>query len=93
MKRSEFLRLSLLASIGLAIAPSIALPQLPKLPEKKFYIMKVSAELMRMPDAWERELKLIIKDVETRGNIVEHQIGWMDDDFARNLYTIQFTIE
>lgn len=92
MKRSTFLRLTLMAAVGLAVAPVLEFPQLPKLREKKFYIFKVSKDFLKNP-LCDTFIEMHIKDFGIKGNIVEQSIGFMDDDFARNLYTIKLTVE
>jgi len=93
MKRGEFLRRSLLATVGLAILPIPEIfPQRPKLKQPAAYCFKVNKEMLSNKKHFNAILNDIIKTLETEGRIISYEIGFIDDDFARNLYTVRIEL-
>lgn len=89
MKRGEFVRLSLLAAIGLAVAPAINLaPKLPPLKQAYYVSFKVSKELLNDKDMFEIILNEQIKEIKGKGNLVETRIGYDSDDFIKDVMTV-----
>lgn len=89
MKRGEFVRLSLLAAIGLAVAPAIDLaPKLPALKQTYIARFKVSHELLEDKEMFNIFLDERIKSIKGKGNLVSTQIGFEGDDFIKNIMTV-----
>jgi len=89
MKRSEFLRRSLLATVGLAILPIPEIfPQCPKLKQRIVYSFKMSGETLLDKKLFDEIINDRIKTLETKGHIESYEIGFMKDDFAKGLYTV-----
>jgi hypothetical protein len=96
MKRSEFVRLSILAAIGIAAAPALELaPKLPQLPAKcpRWVWLKVTDELLLDKEMFEHELNRVIGKFGGRGNLKNIDIGFHADDFVQNLKTVMLTFE
>lgn len=89
MKRSDFIRLSILAAIGIAAAPAISLaPKLPPLKQTFYCHFKVSRDLLDDRDMFEVLLNEHIKEINGKGNLIETAIGYEDDDFIKDLMTV-----
>ena len=86
MKRSEFLRLSLLALVGsgLRLSPQPIPISTPKI---KVFYFKVSAEMLSDSVAFETLYNDLIKRY-CRGTLISKEIGYESDDFAKNLFTV-----
>jgi hypothetical protein len=100
MKRSEFLHTAILAAITVPLAPKL-LTEEPKMvwrelvPARTFggnslytkdrIVFKVSGEMLKDEQAFE----YITKDIELTRKIKSLEVGHMDDDFCKNLYTVK----
>lgn len=90
MKRGEFIRLSILAALGVAVAPAIKLAEkLPPLPQKKVFAFKVSNELLQDKEIFDVVLNEQIKSLDGNGNLKELAIGFDGDDFIKNIHTVK----
>jgi len=92
MKRNEFIRLSILASLGLAAAPAIKLVEkLPPLKTRQFVMLKVTHELVNNREMFNEAIRHLVKG--GGGNLVNMDIGYMNDDFVKNLFTVRLELE
>lgn len=89
MKRIEFLRTALLGAIAIAAIPStvFAEAEIPKLRQVKY--LKVTKNLLEDKEEFNKALKEVCKGKE----IAKMDIGWMNDDFVKDLYTVVVTFK
>lgn len=93
MKRGEFIRLSILAAVGVAIAPSIKLVEkLPALKQKQVFVFKVSNELLSDKETFNVILDEHLKRIRKHGNVSSINVGYDGDDFIKNIHTVRLTI-
>lgn len=93
MKRSEFLRRSLLATVGLALLPVPEIfPQRPAIKQRTVYCFKVTKQLLLDERTFNLLISDEIKTLETKGHIAEYEIGFEEDDFVNNFYTVRIEL-
>ena len=96
MRRSEFLRKSLLAIAGIAVAPAIMTEakyafKAPPVFIKPTRVMcfKVTNEILSDPEYFRHILKDAgILGAVDKGETVSFEMGFVDDDFTKNLMTV-----
>ena len=94
MKRSEFLRLGLLAIISSAvpIGSGAGLFAEKPLPEFLYYSFKVSASMLKDEAAWQSTYNQQLKKFDHL-KFVNMNIGWVNYDLVTNLFTCVIKFE
>jgi len=89
MKRNDFIRLSILAAIGVAVAPAIKfVEKLPPLKQTYYCRFKVSQELLNDKDMFDIILNEQIKEIKGKGNLISTEIGYQGVDFVKDIMTV-----
>lgn len=97
MKRSEFISLALLSALAVSTGlPNVAPPE-PKFRHKKRWSVKfkVSAEVLNDSEAFENIYNDVVSNFKIPHGLElkSKQIGWENDDFTKNIYTVLLTYE
>lgn len=89
MKRSEFIRTSLLALVGLTVTSFVEPLPLLYVPKKKVVAFKIWSAVLNDPDLFAHILSLH----DTGKPILKTEIGYIEDDFIYDLMTVRLTLE
>lgn len=102
MKRSEFIRRSLLGLVGAAIVPSLpkiifstTAKKIVEYKTKRVVMFKVTESLLADKDFFDMEIKSVTEkyfNLEESKNLTV-EVGLQDDDFVRQIYTVMLTAE
>jgi hypothetical protein len=106
MKRSEFLRLSILSALAVPVlkAADILPKDIPvkigtinlnglgvKPVYKRYSVFKITTELLQDKKGFENFIKHYSSRVD--GKLVNTQVGWIYDDLENNLLTVKLTFD